>query len=119
MRKILIAAICVCLASCQNAGYMMETYDKPGKVVFKSTAGTWWVFDRKDLGKLMTSPTPESMILPATVSGATFGLVTTDPTTFTHQKVAQEFLASTGRACEIKTTTELWRPNYEHTYVCK
>lgn len=119
MKGMIAAVALLALTGCQNAGYMMDTYNKPGKVQFKSSAGPYWVFDRKDINKLMTSPAPGSMILPASVSGATLGLVKLDPTTFTHQKVALEFLASTGRACEIKTTTELWRPNYEHTYVCR
>lgn len=120
MKKALIACAMVgMLAGCQNAGYIMETYNKVPKQPVKTASGTFWIFDRPDQGKILTTPTPGSMIVPAYVSGLTLGAAKLDPLVQAHQEVAREWFKKTGRSCEIKTSTEIWRPEYEHTYQCR
>lgn len=109
----------IVLFGCQNAGYMMDTYNKVGKQQISTDAGPFWVFDRPDLGKIMTSPSPGSMAGPAFISGATLGAVKLDPVLNAHQAAANQYLSSTGRKCTLRTSFEIWRPNYEHTYTCK
>ena len=121
MRMRIAATVVMSLAaaSCQNAGYMMDTYNKVGKQSVSIGSATFWVFDRPDLKKIMTSPTPGSMLAPSVVSGATLGAVKVDPLVQAHQNAALQYLSSTGRACDLKTSSEIWRPNYEHTYSCR
>lgn len=113
-----ICSMAAVLTGCQNAGYMMDTYNKVGKQPVQTAAGPFWVFDRPDLKKVMTSPTPGSMVGPAFIGGATLGTVKLDPVLLAHQDAALKYLSSSGRKCELKTSFEIWRPNYEHTYVC-
>ncbi|EUB95573.1 hypothetical protein PMI07_002061 [Rhizobium sp. CF080] len=118
-RFLLALPLCVMVAGCQNAGYIMDTYNKVGKQTVVTPGGNFWVFDRPDLGKILTTPTPGTIAGPAVFSGMTLGLVKLDPIVQAHQAVAQMWFAKTGRICEIKTSSEIWRPEYEHLYVCK
>jgi hypothetical protein len=106
------------LTGCQNAGYIMKTYNPVKKVVYSSPTGNWWVFDRPDLGKIMTTPTAGQIAPAAAISGVTVGLVKLDPLVQAHQAIAQKHFAATGRKCTIKTSSEIWRPEFEHTYTC-
>lgn len=119
LRIAAVVAVGLAAASCQNAGYMMDTYNKVGKQSVSTDAGAFWVFDRPDLKKIMTSPTPGSMVAPSAVSAATLGVVKVDPLVQAHQKAALQYLSSTGRTCDLRTSSEIWRPNYEHTYSCR
>jgi len=119
MRKFAAFAVLGILTGCQNAGYIMDTYGKVDKKTVSTAQGSFWVFDRPDAGKIMTTPTPGSMVAPATISGATLGMVKLDPVVQAHRDVAQQWFAQTGRTCEIKTSYEIWRPEYEHTYSCQ
>lgn len=118
MKRTIACAALVTLAGCQNAGYIMETYNPVRKVAYSSPTGNWWVFDRPDLGKIMTTPTAGQIAPAAAISGATVGLVKLDPVVQAHQEIAQKHFAATGRTCTIKTSYEIWRPEYEHTYAC-
>jgi hypothetical protein len=97
----------------------MTTYNKTGKQVVQVQGGTFWVFDRADLHKILTTPGPGTIVGPAIVGGATLGLVNVDPVMQAHQAVALKYLSSTGRTCDLKTSFEIWRPEYEHTYACR
>lgn len=116
---ITIAILGLGLASCQNVSYVMETYSKPGKQVLKTDQGDFWIFDRPDLGKMLTTPGPGTAFGIGVASGMTLGIAKVDPVVQFHQTVALTWFASTGRTCEIKTSSEILRPEYEHTYVCK
>lgn len=118
--KYVAVAAAIALSGCQNAGYLLKTYDKSvaPKHILTTSAGTWWVFDRPDLGKIMTTPSPGTIVAPAVISGATVGLVKLDPVMQAHQEAAQAWFAQSGRTCSIKTSFEIWRPEYEHTYTC-
>lgn len=118
MKWLAIAVVAVVLSGCQNAGYIMETYNVPKKTV-KSERGTFVVFDRPDLGKMMTTPSVGTLAGPAFVQGATFGAVKLDPPVQEHQAVARRFFRETGRNCTIRTSSEILRPEYEHTYSCR
>lgn len=106
------------LAGCQNAGYLMDTYNSVKKQTVQTPGGSFWVFDRPDLGKIMTTPTPGTITVPTLVSSSTLGLINVDPVVAAHQNVAKQWFAKTGRNCTIKTSFEIWRPEYEHTYTC-
>ncbi|WP_376702512.1 hypothetical protein RQ479_21200 [Mesorhizobium sp. ISC25] len=108
------------ITGCQNTGYLLKTYDASvaPKHVVQTAGGSFWVFDRPDLSKIMTTPSPGTIAAPAIVSGATIGLVKLDPVVAAHQAVAFQYFTQTGRTCEIKTSIEIWRPEFEHTYVC-
>ncbi|MBV5264483.1 hypothetical protein [Pinisolibacter aquiterrae] len=97
----------------------METYGSVSKEVIDTPNGTFWVFDRPDIGKIMTTPSPGTIAGPAFLSGLTLGMVVTDPVLASHQAIAKMWFEKTNRKCEIKTSFEIWRPEYEHTYVCK
>lgn len=118
-KYIVAAALVAGLAGCQNAGYIMDTYNQVGKQIVQTPGGNFWVFDRPDLGKIMTSPSPGTIAGPAVFSGMTLGMVKLDPVVQAHQAVAKMWFKQTGRTCEIKTSSEIWRPEYEHTYVCR
>ncbi|MER8529315.1 MULTISPECIES: hypothetical protein [unclassified Mesorhizobium] len=117
---IAVLAAALVIAGCQNSGYLLKTYSASvaRKHVVQTAGGSFWVFDRPDLGKIMTTPSPGTIAAPAIISGATVGLVKLDPVVAAHQAFALQYLAQTGRTCEIKTSVEIWRPEFEHTYVC-
>ncbi|MER8798671.1 hypothetical protein NKH75_31745 [Mesorhizobium sp. M0984] len=117
---IAVLAAALVIAGCQNSGYLLKTYSASvaRKHVVQTAGGSFWVFDRPDLGKIMTTPSPGTIAAPAIISGATVGLVKLDPVVAAHQAFALQYLAQTGRTWEIKTSVEIWRPEFEHTYVC-
>ena len=119
--KLKIAALAAigALAGCQNAGYIMDTYNKVDKKTVHTAGGDFWVFDRPDVGKILTTPTAGTIAGPAVFSGMTLGLVKLDPVVQAHRTVAEMWFKQTGRNCEITTSYEIWRPEFEHTYVCK
>ncbi|MER9710162.1 hypothetical protein NKJ13_07820 [Mesorhizobium sp. M0174] len=116
--SIALAIIAATVSGCQNSGYIMKTYNPVQKQVVQTSGGSFWVFDRPDLGKIMTTPSAGTIAAPAFINGATIGLVNIDPVIAAHQAVAQQYFAQTGRQCTIKTSFEIWRPEYEHTYSC-
>lgn len=118
MRSIVTGLACLSLVGCA-AGPVMETYGSISKQVVETDGGDFWVFDRPDIGKILTTPSPGTIAGPAFVSGLTLQAVKLDPVIAAHQAVARAWFAKTGRKCEIKTSFEIWRPEYEHTYTCR
>ena len=120
MRVLMIAALCAGLGGCAgNWGYVLDTYTSSQGTNIETPNGTYRIWDRPDLGKVLTSPSIGSAIALGAVSGLTFMAVKIDPVVQAHQTAAKQFLASTGRNCEIKTSSEILRPEYEHTYLCR
>lgn len=101
-----------------NMGYLMDTYGGVQKQVIDVQDGSFWVFDRPDLGKVLTTPSAGTTIGPALVRGLTLTGVDLMPLVQVHQEIALRWLRSTGRSCEIKTSSEIAKPEFEHVYVC-
>lgn len=119
MRKIILIAAAALLGGCANAGYVMQTYgDKPHDTL-ETPHGTYWVWDRPALGKILTSPSPGQAAGLGMVSGLTLGIAKIDPTVQAHQDVVRQWFREQNRNCEIKTSAEILRPEFEHTYACK
>ncbi len=116
-KAVTLAAAFVALSGCQ-AGYITETYSKTPKQVVQTKYGTFWVFDRPDIRKIMTTPAPGEMVGPAMVSGLSAGLVDVDPTLSAHREAADVYFKKNGRHCDTRAARELWRPEWEQDYVC-
>jgi hypothetical protein len=113
-----VVALSVLTGCVANAGYLMETYGGKPHETMELSGGSFWVWDRPDLGKLMTSPSPGTIAGPALISGLTLSAVNVDPTLAVHQAVARLWFEKTNRKCEIKTSFEIARPEFEHGYIC-
>lgn len=120
MGSVAVVALVVVTAGCvPNAGYLMETYGARSHEVIEIGDGSFWVWDRPDLGKLMTSPSPGTIAGPALLRGLTLGAANLDPVLAVHQQVASLWFERTGRKCSLKTSFEIAKPEYEHTYQCE
>ncbi|MER8962096.1 hypothetical protein [Mesorhizobium sp. M0701] len=53
---IAVLAAALVITGCQNSGYLLKTYSASvaRKHVVQTAGGSFWVFDRPDLGKIMT-----------------------------------------------------------------
>lgn len=119
VKAVAAAVACVMLAGCANVGYVMNEYGDKRHETISTPYGTYKVWDRPAKRKIMTAPPLGRVAGDATVSGLTFGIAKTDPTVQEHQVVVRQWFREHGRNCTIKTSTEILRPQYEHTYTCQ
>lgn len=118
--KTLLAVVsCAAIAGCAGIGRIGSLYAGQEKHVIDTTSGEFWVFDRPDLGSLVTVPGPAAAAAAGAVAGATLTLVNADPVLSLHREVARQWLAKSGRRCEIKASFEPLKPYYEHAYSCR
>lgn len=115
----LLAASALLLGGCATYSYLLSTYNGVDKTVVSGPGGSYWVWDRPDLGKILTSPSPGTMVPSLVVQNLTLSMANADPKLAAHQQVVMDWFARDGRNCEIKTSFEIARPEYEHSYICQ
>ncbi|WP_181707677.1 hypothetical protein [Chthonobacter rhizosphaerae] len=112
-------ALAVGVSACASVDYVVMTYGDVRAEPMVVPSGEFRVFDRPDIGKIMTAPSIRSAVRTGVVSQATLGLVDETPNVVHHRTVAEAFLASRGRACTlVGASREILTTQFEHDYTC-
>lgn len=106
---------------CGTLGYIVDTYDSRSvKGDFEYQDATYRIFDRKDLSKVMVTPSIGSSMGNGFVRGSTLGAVNLhdDITRFT--SVASAYLAKdrANQLCKVIDGKMLISPQWEFIYLC-
>ena len=104
MKKIIIIGAVFLLTGCGNLGYIIKTYDSTTtRSDFDYQDETYRIFDRKDLSKVMITPSLGSSALHGAARGATFGGVNIDDNQTRFTNVATAYLVKdrTTQLCKI------------------
>lgn len=116
---ILALAVGLVSASCSGMSYAMKTYGDVQPVNFAAHGKTWRVFDKPESGLIMLTPSLGDAALAGAAEGATLWLAgSMDPTQLVFQSAAKDYLASTGRNCQILTARLVVDPQWEFSYAC-
>lgn len=123
MFKIIIGVLAVALLTtgCGNLGYIIKTYDATTtRSEFDYQDETYRIFDRKDLSKVMITPSLGSSALNGAARGATFGGVNIDDDQTRFTKVATAYLVKdrATQLCKILEGKLLLTPQWEFIYLC-
>lgn len=104
------AAAGLCLAGCAASSHLMDVYSGVQATNIDTPAGEYRIWDRPDLGVMLTSPSAPTIL----ARGNNLGL---DPEG-DNVAAARLWFQRSGRNCRITHSTEALHPEYEHTYVC-
>jgi len=121
-KKLLTILTSLILAGCGNLGYIVRTYDSTTvRSDFDYQDETYRIFDRKDLGKVMITPSISSSAGHGFVRGATLGSVNMDDDKTRFTKVATAYLEKdrATQLCNIQKSELLVTPQWEFVYLCK
>jgi hypothetical protein len=110
---------CICLGGCsspaiEEAVATSREYTGTPVASYTDRSGLWRILDKPDESRLTISPSLARSI------GSAFGPEVTfvPPTPQETQRTAQNWLASSGRACAITSGRLLISPQWEFTYSC-
>jgi hypothetical protein len=119
MRRIIILAA-LALSGCGNMGYVMKTYNSVDNTEFDYGGHTYRIFDRKDLSKVMITPSIGQAIRGGAIKGATFGGLNIQDDKGRFTSVATTYLQKERPAetCEIKSGELILDPQWEFVYLC-
>lgn len=108
------------LSACASVDYVVTTYGNiPADSFALPDGASYRVFDRPDIGKIMTTPSIRATVTTGVVSQATLGLVDDTPNVVHHRIVAEAYLASRGRTCSlVGASREVLTTQFEHDYTC-
>ena len=121
MQVSVIVVTVLMITGCGNFGYIIKTYDSTAsRSEFDYQDETYRIFDRKDLCKVMVTPSLGAAALHGAAKGATFGGVNIDNDQTLYQSVATAYLAKdrTTQACKILEGKLLISPQWEFIYLC-
>jgi hypothetical protein len=112
------AALAALLAGCAGESRPVAAYDTVEHGTIATPGGTFWIWDRPDVGRLKTAPAP------GTVAGRGFlhKLMLSaegDPALAAHRAAAYLWFARTERLCEVRSTVSLKGGAYEQAYDCR
>lgn len=121
--KIVFALLIAISTSGCSFGYMLENYGAMTPVIrsdFDYQGETYRIFDRKDLSKVMITPSLGSAALHGAARGATFGGVNIDDDQTLFAQVASAYLIKDRAAqlCKILEGKLLTTPQWEFVYLC-
>ncbi|MDQ0474517.1 hypothetical protein [Labrys wisconsinensis] len=111
-------ALAALLAGCAGESRPAIAYDTVAHGTIATPGGTFWIWDRPDLGRLKTAPAP------GTVAGRGFLrklmlAAEGDPALAAHRAAAYLWFARTDRLCEVRSTEPLKGGAYEQAYECR
>jgi len=117
----LLVFVAVTQSACGNLGYIVQTYDSSTiRSDFDYQGDTYRIFDRKDLSKVMITPSLGSSALNGVARGATLFAVNVDDDKTRFTDVAVAYLAKdrTPQICKILEGKLLVTPQWEFVYLC-
>lgn len=122
MKKLfLLCFIAITQTACGNLGYILKTYDETTiKSDFDYQGEEYRIFDRKDLNKVMITPSLGSAASSGFVQGATFGIVKPENDERRYHNVAEKYLAKDrpSQLCNVNEGRLLVNPQWEFVYLC-
>lgn len=118
MKKLLIAAICLPLAGCAGASYVMDEYKGIDPVDVKMPDDTYRIFDKPNAQKVMITPSMETAVEIGAMRGLTWGIGDFDVPKPRFEAAVSKFLSEAGRKCEIKDGYKVLDIQWEFRYSC-
>lgn len=109
------------MTGCGNFGYIIKTYDSTAtRSEFDYQDETYRIFDRKDLSKVMITPSLGASALHGAARGATFGGVNIDDNQTLFTNVTTAYLAKdrSTQLCKVLEGKLLITPQWEFVYLC-
>ncbi len=121
--KISILAVAIStstLFGCANMGYVINTYGGMDHSEIEHEGYTYRIFDRKDLSKVMITPSLGQSIRGGAIKGATFGGVNIQDDKGRFTGVAIDYLnkENPAKLCEVKSGEMILDPQWEFIYLC-
>lgn len=110
------------LAGCTQAiSYVASEYGSTQRVdyVEPATQEVFWIFPRRDIGKLMVSINPNRAGQRGLARGSTLGVAGHEPLESLYRAVILSYLSSLGLNCTITSAKMVLDPQYEMTFDCK
>lgn len=119
--KGLLLVLGILMTGCGNLGYVIKTYDQTCiRSDFEFEDRTYRMFDRKDLHKVMITPSIGTAMAHGAATGATFGGVNIDEHNPVYEKATKEYLKKEfpGEQCEVFNGRMVLDPQWEFEYKC-
>jgi len=98
--------------------YTMESYGSVPIVDFPKGHDTYRIFDKPAEGRMMITPSLGTAAAGGFLKGATLGISGPVSNGAVYREVALEFLAKSGRTCQVNEGYLLMDPQWEFRYVC-
>lgn len=120
MKKLSMLMISLIVTGCGNMGYVIKTYSDVEKTEFDFEDNTYRVFDRKDISKVMITPSIGQSLRGGAIKGATFGglNIQDDKGRFTSVATAYLKKERPSELCEVKSGEMILDPQWEFVYLC-
>ena len=119
MKKTIILAALI-LSGCGNMGYVIKTYGSVDKTELDYEEHTYRIFDRKDIGKVMITPSIGQAMRGGAIKGATFGGLNIQDDKGRFTSVATTYLQKDRptEICDVKSGEMILDPQWEFVYLC-
>ncbi len=101
-------------------GYVIKTYGDVDKTEYDHDGYTYRIFDRKDISKVMITPSIGQSFRSGAIKGATFGGVNIQDDKGRFTGVANGYLTKENatKLCEVKSGVMILDPQWEFVYIC-
>jgi hypothetical protein len=118
--KISIILATLVLSGCGSIGYVMNTYGSVDNTEIDYEGHTYRIFDRKDISKVMITPSIGQAMRGGAIKGATFGglNIQDDKGRFTNVATAYLQKDRPSEICEVKSGEMILDPQWEFVYLC-
>ena len=121
-KKSIVITLLVTLSGCGNLGYVISTYDQTCvRSDFEFEDREYRMFERKDLHKIMITPSLGMSMAHGAAKGATFGGVNIDEHNTVYERATKEYLKKEypGQQCTTFNGRMVLDPQWEFEYSCK
>ena len=113
---ILVAA--TTLSGCAGINYAVDNYSGITPVDFVSRGEEYRIFDKPNEQRMMVTPSLARAAGVGFVRGLTFGIADNEIPKPFFENAASDFLANSGRKCDVKDGFKIIEPQWEFRYSC-
>lgn len=114
----LMAVTTVLLAGCANYEYLQDEYGQTPMQLFEFRGTTYRLWDKAAQNKIMVGSNLGAAAGDGFIKGLTFGVVNPAPGEPTLHAVAEAYVTSTNRSCEVAPGSLVAEPQWEFRYKC-
>jgi hypothetical protein len=120
MQRLAMTAAVLVLSGCGKMGYVMDTYGSVDNTEIDFEGYTYRIFDRKDISKVMITPSIGQAMRGGAIKGATFGGLNIQDDKGRFTNVAKAYLEKErpSELCEVKSGEMVLDPQWEFVYLC-